>query len=50
MDARRGRGGSSGCSSDEDEYDNEGAEDRGESAAGSGSAGMQCEVDVILMA
>ena len=49
MDARRWRGGSSGCSSDEDEYDKDGAEDRGDSAAGSGSAGMQCEVDAILM-
>lgn len=48
MDARRRRGGSSG-SSDEEEYDRDGAEDRGESAAGSGSVGMQCEVVAILM-
>lgn len=44
MLARLGRGGSSG-SSDEDEYDSEGAEDRGLST---GSSGMQCDVVAIL--
>jgi hypothetical protein len=40
VEARRGRGGSSG-SSDEEEYVREGAADLGEAM---GSSGMQCEV------